>query len=139
MRKTELRIIDANLNRLGEGLRVLEDITRFHLNDKFLTKGFKSLRHGTGRLKDAITSSHDTLGARDISSDCGKTSSKSEASRRNFFDIFSANVERSKESLRVLEEILKLTSPKLAEDYKKIRFRLYALEKKAIPKIKSLK
>ncbi|NQT22238.1 MAG: thiamine-phosphate pyrophosphorylase, partial [Candidatus Omnitrophica bacterium] len=24
MRKTELRIIDANLNRLGEGLRVLE-------------------------------------------------------------------------------------------------------------------
>jgi len=137
MRKTELRIIDANLNRLGEGLRVLEDIIRFHLNNKSLTKGFKSLRHETGKLKGAITAGYDTLGARDVSSDVGKTSSKSEASRSNFIEIFSANIERSKESLRVLEEILKLTSPKLAEDYKKIRFRLYALEKKSIPKIKS--
>ncbi|GAI46473.1 unnamed protein product, partial [marine sediment metagenome] len=28
-----LRIIDANLNRIGEGLRLLEDLARLLLND----------------------------------------------------------------------------------------------------------
>jgi len=39
------RLIDANLDRIGEGLRVLEDIARFVLNDSELTRQFKTLRH----------------------------------------------------------------------------------------------
>ncbi len=40
-----LRIIDANLNRLGEGLRLLEEIARFMLDDAALTQQLKTMRH----------------------------------------------------------------------------------------------
>ena len=40
-----LRIIDANLNRMGEGLRVLEDAARFLLNNAVLSEELKTLRH----------------------------------------------------------------------------------------------
>ena len=36
-----LRIIDANLNRIGEGLRLLEDLARLLLNDVSLTQQLK--------------------------------------------------------------------------------------------------
>ena len=41
-----LRIIDANLNRIGEGLRLLEDLARLLLNDATLTQQLKTMRHG---------------------------------------------------------------------------------------------
>ena len=40
-----LRIIDANLNRIGEGLRVLEDIARLVLDDAGLSQQLKDMRH----------------------------------------------------------------------------------------------
>ena len=40
-----LRIIDANLNRVGEGLRLLEEIARLLLNDTTLTEQLKTMRH----------------------------------------------------------------------------------------------
>jgi len=40
-----LRIIDANLNRIGEGLRLLEDLARLLLNDATLTQQLKTMRH----------------------------------------------------------------------------------------------
>ncbi|MCK4463910.1 MAG: thiamine-phosphate pyrophosphorylase, partial [Candidatus Omnitrophica bacterium] len=39
---------------------------------------------------------------------------------------------------RVLEEISKVVNTKISKDFKKLRFRLYELEKKSIPKIKHL-
>ena len=39
------RIIDANLDRIGEGLRLLEDVARFLLNDSRLTEQLKTMRH----------------------------------------------------------------------------------------------
>jgi thiamine-phosphate pyrophosphorylase len=39
------RVIDANLNRLKEGIRVVEDIMRYRDNNKILSKKIKSLRH----------------------------------------------------------------------------------------------
>ena len=41
-----LRIIDANLNRIGEGLRLLEDLARLLLNDATLSQQLKTMRHG---------------------------------------------------------------------------------------------
>jgi hypothetical protein len=43
--KQTLRIIDANLNRIGESLRLLEDIARLMLNDATLSKRLKAIRH----------------------------------------------------------------------------------------------
>ena len=40
-----LRLIDANLDRLSEGLRVLEDTARFILNDGHLAASVKEIRH----------------------------------------------------------------------------------------------
>ena len=40
-----LRIVDANLNRIGEGLRLIEDITRFILNDSDISEQLKAMRH----------------------------------------------------------------------------------------------
>lgn len=42
MDKTLLRVIDANLNRLKEGIRVIEDIARYADNDKELSKKTKN-------------------------------------------------------------------------------------------------
>ena len=39
------RLIDANLNRLGEGIRVIEDINRYIHNNTTLTPRLKTLRH----------------------------------------------------------------------------------------------
>jgi thiamine-phosphate pyrophosphorylase len=40
------RLIDANLNRAREGLRVLEDLARFELDDAALSERAKQIRHG---------------------------------------------------------------------------------------------
>ncbi len=40
-----LRILDANLNRAREALRVVEDYARFVLNDDALCGELKQLRH----------------------------------------------------------------------------------------------
>ena len=40
-----LRIVDANLNRIGEGLRLLENLARLLLNDATLSQQLKAMRH----------------------------------------------------------------------------------------------
>ena len=45
MSRQRLRIIDANLNRTGEGLHLLEDLARLMLNDAGLTQQLKTIRH----------------------------------------------------------------------------------------------
>jgi hypothetical protein len=47
-------------------------------------------------------------------------------------DIYYANSQRVKESIRVLEEFAKLRNKQVAEKLKKLRYRVYALEKKII-------
>ncbi|GAH95000.1 unnamed protein product [marine sediment metagenome] len=51
-----LRIIDANLNRIGEGLRLLEDLARLLLNDATLTQQLKTMRLGLDTLTRAVSS-----------------------------------------------------------------------------------
>jgi len=55
-----LRMIDANLNRSSEGLRVLEDVARFLLNDAGLSQRLRTLRHdlaqGTKSLSKGLLS-----------------------------------------------------------------------------------
>lgn len=134
-----LRIIDANLNRAREGLRVCEDITRFVLNDKSLTRSFKALRHKVGALAKSLNKQNlALLKTRNTRKDIGKKTSKTELKRKGIRDIFYANAQRAKESLRVLEEITKLLSQKYSQKFKNIRFRTYELEKKSRVKLETL-
>jgi thiamine-phosphate pyrophosphorylase len=124
------RVIDANINRSKEALRILEDVTRFFFDDAALTKQYKNIRHGlTASLR--LLKMKELIAARDVGSDVGRASSVTEMKRRDVQDIFWANSQRLKESLRVLEEFSKLVSVKSAEDIKKLRYKTYVLEKKA--------
>jgi hypothetical protein len=124
MNKETLRLIDANLNRLREGIRVVEDIFRYIFNDKTTSSKLKSLRH-LSRLSnyDAL------LDTRDIKNDVLKSSTTSEQSRENVKSILIANFKRAQESARVLEEFTKLISIQESENFKYIRYELYDIEK----------
>lgn len=116
------RIIDANLNRLREGIRVIEDIARYEFNSFALASRLKSLRHEARIDCDFL------LQSRDIQNDILKESTPSEQNRANLREIISANFKRAQESARVLEEILKLDSSEKSEKFKAIRYALYDAE-----------
>ncbi len=133
------RIIDANLNRSREGLRVCEDITRFVLNSKTLTGDLKDVRHA---ISDIARRSSPGLNAlpesRDADGDVGGHSAiESEMGRKDTADIFAANIERVKESLRVLEEFFKLVDKKASKKFCGFRFKVYSIEKKAAVRLKN--
>lgn len=131
-----LRIIDANTNRLTEGLRVCEDVARFILCDKEATHRFKSLRHGAFSAVKQFGADKKLLAKfRDSDGDIGKNTLNGERKRNTISDIFKANIKRSEESMRVLEEFSKLASAVRANKFKEMRFELYSLEKKIIEKL----
>ncbi len=132
--KALYRILDANFNRSKEALRVLEEVARFFLNDESLTRQYKTARHdltesvGLLKIKNLIA-------AREVERDVGKKTSLSELKRTKIEDIFLANSQRLKESIRVLEEFSKLISAAGAERFKQLRYKVYVLEKKATSKL----
>lgn len=118
------RLIDANLNRLKEGLRVLEDTRRYLYDDKHSSRRFKRLRHSLQKAYDPSR-----LQYRDIQNDVLKQSTESEMRRKDLQDIVIANFSRCQESARVLEEVYKLLDPSLSSLFKEVRYELYDLEK----------
>jgi len=129
-----LRIIDANLNRIGEGLHLLEDIARLLLNDSGLTRQLKTLRHelliSDGPFQQQL------LEARDAKSDVGVNIS--EEKERELPLLVVANSRRVQESLRTLEELAKLpnTMPQLdSARFKQARFNLYSIEQELLSKL----
>ena len=124
MNSEYLRLIDANLNRLREGIRVVEDIFRYIYNDKESSLKLKNLRHSA-----RLSNYEELLNSRDSINDVLKTSTKSELLRSNLQSILIANFKRAQESARVIEEFAKLVSPQDGENFKHIRYELYNIEK----------
>ncbi|WP_292659053.1 thiamine-phosphate pyrophosphorylase [Nitratifractor sp.] len=118
------RLIDANLNRLREGLRVLEDIQRYLFDNEETALRFKHLRHSLQKAYDPSRLIH-----RDIQGDVLKESTKSEMKRTDIRDLMIANFSRAQESARVLEEAFKIEGQGLSSLFKNVRYELYALEK----------
>lgn len=117
------RVIDANLNRLKEGLRVVEDICRYGYDDADTSSKIKHLRH-----KAKIDQSP-YLEFRSVNTDVLKTSLELELDRSDLASVMIANLKRSEESARVLEECFKLFDTTLSELFKSIRYELYDIEK----------
>ncbi len=129
------RIIDVNLNRCMESLRILEDINRFYLNQKAATLSLKNSRHSI--MKHFKLHSPLAITGRDTKKDTAKfLNTPSEFKRNDLTGIIKANSGRLQESSRVLEEFLKLNDTKGAVIFKKIRFFAYDLEKKILSAIK---
>lgn len=122
------RVGDANFNRVKEALRVCEDVCRFVYDHGRLARAFKDLRHDITDIMGCFCLKNMIL-ARDIQSDVGRPSIAPEMRRKTIDDILFANLQRAKESLRVLEEFSKLSSKKSAERLKGVRYRLYHLER----------
>jgi len=118
------RVCDANLNRLREGIRVVEDIMRYRDNNKTLSSKLKELRH-TARIDENL----ELLMHRDSINDVLRPTIQDELQRGNISDILTANFKRAQESSRVLEELFKLHSNEYSEKFKHIRYELYDLEK----------
>lgn len=120
------RVIDANLNRARESLRVLDDYCRFVLNDAVLTEEVKRLRH---ELADA-TGGLSLLAARDTTGDVGTgVSAGGEYVRRSPAEVAAINLKRLQEALRSVEEYGKLFGPELGRKVEQLRYRTYTLER----------
>jgi thiamine-phosphate pyrophosphorylase len=123
------RILDASANRAREGLRVVEDFTRFVLDDPGLTRRLKEVRH---RLALALEGLDPELlaAARDTRGDVGThIMTPSERVRENPRAVLAANFKRTAEALRSLEEYSKLVDVWLAGRFEVLRYDVYTLEK----------
>jgi len=125
-----LRILDANLNRAREGLRVCEDVVRLGYDDPVLTVRLKRVRHGvTAAGRRLPVSWRAVLTARGADRDVGRRTGHLTSQRRGTVQtLFIVNMQRAKEALRVLEEGCRLIAPAVARAFARLRFRLYAVE-----------
>lgn len=134
------RLVDANFNRAREGLRVLEDLARFVLNDKRNTAKIKGIRHRIAAiLISPAVSKFKLLESRDSKFDVGKRSVIFDKKKLGFHDLAAANFKRVEESLRVLEECSKVFMPAVSVKFQVLRFDVYELEKSIIKKFQTLR
>jgi len=118
------RLLDANLDRAREGLRVIEDWARFALERPDLVARTKDLRLRLGRLhRDDLKLARDT--AADPATGMGHPA---QAERIDPAAVVAANAGRVQEALRVLEEFGRLEEPGLAAEAASCRYALYDLE-----------
>lgn len=118
------RILDANLDRAREGLRIIEEWCRFGLNSVQLAGDCKQLRQELASWHSAeLRKSRDTPG------DAGtELTHPQEESRSSIEQLLQVNFCRVQEALRVLEEYGKLYRTEMGTAFKEMRYRVYALE-----------
>jgi thiamine-phosphate pyrophosphorylase len=124
--KPLLRLVDANLDRAAEGLRVVEDVSRFILNDRQLFLKLRDLRHNL--TQKWATLGDDLLRQREVEEDVG---AEHPGGRVNdLTSLVRANFRRVEQSLRVMEEVARISSfPLPGETFSQMRFLCYKLEK----------
>ena len=130
------RILDANLNRAKEALRVAEDLARFILNDRNLASQYKKCRHALSKTLLSLPLPYiKMLETRDSRRDVGKRSVIQDQKRKpKWSDLMVANLKRAQEALRVLEECAKVVAPRQAAQFQKLRFECYDLERRSLSK-----
>ncbi len=121
---TVLRLLDANLDRAREGLRVIEDWCRFGLGRADLVARSKDMRQRLGRLHDERYKR-----ARDAAGDVASgMAHPAQREREQPQEVVAANCGRVQEALRVLEEFGRGVDDRLAEQAAAVRYALYDLE-----------
>ena len=118
------RILDGNLDRAREGLRVIEDWCRFGLDNAELTSECKDLRQAIAQWHAPAFRVARNTGA-DVGTDLTHTH---ELEKANLDSVLVANFSRVQEALRVLEEYSKLHDARMSQACKQFRYRVYALQ-----------
>ena len=124
------RILDANLNRAREALRVMEEYARFVLDDAVLTADLKKTRH---ELATKVPKSVETslTRYRDITHDVGREAQTPTEYRRPVTaSVVVAAGKRLSEALRAIEEYGKTIDPDFASAIEMIRYQGYELERR---------
>ena len=129
------RVLDANLNRLREALRVIEEFFRFINVQPAIAGRLKVLRHRLVAI-EAMLGQHELLANRDSETDCFARENRPEELERGGMEtLLAANFRRGQEACRVIEEYAKMIAgkgPDLSESAKTVRFDLYTLEKEVL-------
>ncbi len=132
-----MRVIDASLNRIGEGLRFLEETARMILNDSSVTQELKTLRHQMVITSDSFQRL--LIDSRDAETDVGADMTVAEeVTGKDLASILVANSRRVQESLRTLEEIAKMPgAPKEldTDKYRQARFTTYTIERELFSRL----
>lgn len=119
-------IIDVNLNRAKEGLRVVGEVARFIFCKKEIVERIKKIRYDLDKITNHIYP--ELIQARNIEKDADAKCR--EKGRKNIKDLVIASFKRVEEAIRVLEEFSKLVSSDAGYRFKRMRFKVYDLEKK---------
>ena len=118
------QIIDANLDRAREGLRVLEDWARFGLGENKYVIKIKNFRQILGKNHLEIYKK-----SRNYIEDESKGLSHIEQLKRKTpQQIINSNAGRVQEALRVVEEFSRLHNHELSKIASGIRYEIYTLE-----------
>ena len=143
------RILDAAINRAGEGIRVVEDYVRMVVGDAYLSAQLKQLRHD---VTDAVSriDPAERIAARDSNEDVGRTiqieseyerdglNDQSGASTRVSGGMIQANLARAHQALRTIEEFTKSIDPEISRSVEQLRYRTYTIEKAVLTTVVSL-
>ncbi|MBF0469253.1 MAG: hypothetical protein HQK61_10290, partial [Desulfamplus sp.] len=135
MDKKLWRIMDANVNRASEGLRVLEDLVRFKYDNSKLSEKTKQIRHKLRTILDANL----LIRHRDVDKDQGRITSLGYVAlpedvarpdeRHDEPGLINANFKRVQEASRTLEEVTKMeVGYDAGKKFEMLRFKLYELE-----------
>ncbi len=128
--RSEARIIDANANRASEGLRTLEDIARFALDDRALCERTKRARHQlTASLGRLPLPAGLRVSVRDTPGDVGTTvTTESEGVRTDLAGVAAAAASRAAQAVRAIEETAKAlgaTDPA----FEALRYEVYEIDR----------
>lgn len=127
--------MDVNLNRLTESLKFIEDYIRFEIDVPVILEKIRSLRKDFYMVKKSLPIS-DLITHRRSEIDPGRYVKFDSIPRKDSFDLILANFTRAKESARIIEEILRYKNQVLSADMKKIRFKVYDIEKIVLERVK---
>ncbi|NLF29845.1 MAG: thiamine phosphate synthase [Planctomycetes bacterium] len=122
------RILDANLNRAREAMRVAEEYGRFVLNDARLASMAKTMRSELQQIAASLPAAA-LLAARNTAGDVGTAlTSPTESVRPTAAATATAACKRLTEALRAIEEYAKVVAPAAAVRAEALRYRGYAFE-----------
>jgi thiamine-phosphate pyrophosphorylase len=137
-RPTVLRLVDANANRALEGLRVCEELIRFHWEWRSGFARLRRLRHGIARAVNQLpVTPVELVGARESGRDVGRRAPASGV--RSVEHLLLINFQRAKESLRTLEECSRLVAPRRTAAFQRLRFQVYDAERDTLLHLAALR
>ncbi len=129
-----LRIIDANLDRTTEGLRVMEDVARFVLDSSLIAARLKEIRHQIHEAFPELIIQ--LLSARDSAGDVGRSFDTAKEPAGDLIGTVVANARRVEQSLRVLEELSRLPGSAVGGSvFEETRYSVYGIEKELVSKL----